>query len=314
MMEKRRIGNSDIEVSVVGLGCNNFGGRLDAAGSKRVIEHALDRGIDFFDTSDTYGEDSGSEKLIGEVLGARRDRVVIATKFGSPLDGSGLREGASRRYVFEAVEASLRRLRTDRIDLYQLHKPDPETPIAETLEALAELQRQGKIRAAGCSNFSAAQLAEARRAADAAGLPGFVSSQDQYSLLARGVEEEILPELRRQGMSFIPYAPLASGFLTGKYRKDAPLPAGTRLSLAPKQADRYLSEGNWRLVEGLGAFAERRGRTLLEVAVAWVASRDLVCSVIAGAMSAEQIDANVAAAAWTLTADEIAEIESIDGD
>lgn len=310
-MQFRSIGSSDLRVSVAGLGCNNFGGRLDPAASRLVIDRALERGVNFFDTADSYGKQGGSERIIGDVLGARRKDVVIATKFGWPMDESGVNQGGSRAYVFRAVEASLRRLKTDWIDLYQFHRPDPATPIEETLGALEDLIRQGKIRQAGCSSFSADECAAAHRHAAESGSHGFVSTQDHYNLLTRDVEKTLMPELRRLGMSFLPYAPLASGFLTGKFRRDAPMPGDARITRNPKQANRYLGDESWRIIEDLADFSARRGKSLLDLAVAWVASRDPVCSVIAGAMTPDQVDVNVAALEWHLSDEEITEIDTI---
>lgn len=310
-MQYRQIGTSSLRASVAGLGCNNLGARLDADGARRVIDRALDRGITLFDTSDSYGKDGASEKILGQILGARRKDVLIASKFGWPLDDSGQRQGASRRYVVAAVEASLKRLNTDWIDLYQLHRPDPETPIEETLGALEDLVRQGKIRAAGCSDLSPAQMTQAATEAKGRSLGGFVSSQNHYNLLARKIEADVIPGLRGLGMSLLPYAPLAAGLLSGKFRQGVPLPEGTRLSKVPRLADRYFSDENWQMVERLIAFAAARNRPLVDVAFGWLLSRPPVCSVIAGAMTPEQVDANVAAAEFTLTAEEIAEVDAI---
>ena len=293
-MDTRRIGS--LEVSVVGLGCNNFGRRLDAAATARVVGEALDAGVTLFDTADMYGG-TKSEEFLGRALAGTRDRVAIATKFGWPIDET--RRGASAAYVTRAVEDSLRRLGTDRIDLYQLHRPDPETPIAETLGALAELVRAGKVRELGCSNFTAAQLAEAEAAA--AGGPRFVSVQNEYSLLQREPEAEVLPACERLGLSFLPYFPLANGLLTGKYRQGQPAPAGTRLA-EPGRGE--LDPRKLETVERLQAFAADRGHTLLELAFAFLLARPRVASVIAGATKPEQVRANAAAAAWTLGPDD----------
>jgi aryl-alcohol dehydrogenase-like predicted oxidoreductase len=303
-METRKIGS--LAVSVVGLGCNNFGWRIDFARSQAVVDAALDAGITFFDTADIYGG-TKSEEFLGQALAGRRDRAVIATKFGMAVDPE--RTGAKPAYVRRAVEDSLRRLGTDHIDLYQLHRPDPDTPIADTLGALDELVRSGKVREIGCSNFSADQLVAARAAARRQGGAQFVSVQNEYSLLHREPERDVLPECAREGLAFLPYFPLASGLLTGKYRPGAPPAAGTRIAGSPGLAARLLSERNLAVVEALTGFAESRGHTLLELAFAWLAHRPAVASVIAGATSADQVRANARAVGWTLTLAEQAEID-----
>lgn len=304
-METRRIGS--LAVSVVGLGCNNFGGRLDRDGVQAVVDAAVQAGVNFFDTADMYG-DTRSEVLLGQALGGRRDQVIVATKFGWRLDDQ--RHGARPAYVRRAVEDSLRRLGTDRIDLYQLHQPDPETPIEQTLAALDELVRGGKVREIGCSNFSAAQLREAQAAARG-GAARFVSVQNEYSLVQREPEREVLAECERQGLAFLPFFPLASGVLTGKYRGGAPVPAGTRLSGQSGFAGRFLNQRNLAIADALAEFAAARGHSLLELAFSWLLSHRPVASVIAGAMSPEQLRANVAAAGWRLTAAELAEIDRL---
>jgi aryl-alcohol dehydrogenase-like predicted oxidoreductase len=310
-MKTRRIGNSSLDVSVIGLGGNNFGGRIDFAATKAVVHRALDLGINFIDTADSYGNRGGSERELGEILGPRRKEVVLATKFGLPMDDAGLLRGASRRYIAQAVEASLKRLRTDWIDLYQLHRPDPQTPIEETLRALDDLVRAGKVRFVGCSNLSAAQVAEAQDAARRLGLAAFVCCQDEYSLLARDIERELLPAVRARGMSLLPYFPLAAGLLTGKYRRGAPLPADSRLAKNPRHAEEFISARNWRIVEELQTFCRARGRTLIELAYSWLLNEPCVASVIAGATRPEQVEVNVRAGDWALTADELAEIDRI---
>lgn len=307
LMEKRRIGS--LEVSIVGLGCNNFGGRIDAQRTAEVVGAALDAGINFFDTADIYGG-TRSEELLGRALGRRRDEVIIATKFGLPLD-EVRKGGAKPAYIQRAVEDSLRRLGTDRIDLYQIHRPDPETPIGDTLEALDALVRAGKVREIGCSNFSAAQLDAAEQAARP-GAARFVSVQNEYSLLQREPEREVLAASERLGLAFLPYFPLASGLLSGKYRPDAPAPAGARLSTpdAPLTT-RFLTERNRQIAAALDAYAKSRGRTLLELAFSWLVSRPRVASVIAGATSPEQVRANAAAAGWRLTEADLKEIDRI---
>ncbi len=301
-MEKRRIGS--LEVSVVGLGCNNFGRKLDAVQTARVVEAALDAGITFFDTADIYGG-TQSEVFLGRALGARRSDAVVATKFGMAVDDK--RRGAHPRYVKRACEDSLRRLGTDHIDLYWLHEPDPSTPIADTLGALDGLVRAGKVREIGYSNVSVSDL----RAAAAAAEPGkarFAGVQNEYNLLHREPEAEVLPECVRMGLAFIPYFPLASGLLTGKYRRGQPAPRGSRLD--GSQSDR-LTNRNLDLVEALMEFAASRGHTLLELAVSWLAGQRPVASIIAGATSPGQVTANVMAAGWRLTAEEIEAVDAI---
>jgi aryl-alcohol dehydrogenase-like predicted oxidoreductase len=310
-MQLRRLGSSTLEVSVVGLGGNNFGGRIDFDMSQRVVDVALERGINFIDTADSYGNRGGSEEALGQILGARRKSIVLATKFGLPMDEAGKLRGASRRYIMQAVEASLKRLRTDWIDLYQLHRPDAQTPIEETLRALDDLVRAGKVRFTGCSNLSAAQVNEAQEIAKRHGLAAFVSCQDEYSLLARGIERELIPTAKAGGMGVLPYFPLASGLLTGKYRQGAPLPPGSRLSKNQRHAAEFISERNWRIVGALEAFAQHRGHSLLELAFSWLLHDPVVASVIAGATSSAQVEQNIAAAGWTLSAEELAEIDRI---
>jgi len=305
-VETRRIGS--LTVSVVGLGCNNFGGRLDEAGTRRVVDAALDAGIDFLDTADIYG-DTKSEEFLGRVLTGRRERVVLATKFGMEVAGDASRKGAKPDYVKRALEDSLRRLRTDRVDLYQLHRPDPETPIADTLGALDDCVKSGKVREIGCSYFTAEQLREAA-AAVGQGAARFVSVQNEYSLLHREPERAVLAECARQGLAFIPYFPLAGGLLSGKYRQGQPPPENTRLS-SGRLAERFLTDRNREIAEGLAGFAAARGRSLLELAFAWLLSHPAVASVIAGATSPEQARANAAAAGWRLGAGEVAEIDRL---
>lgn len=303
-METRPIGA--LNVSVVGVGCNNFGRRLAADGAAAVINAALDAGINFFDTADVYGGGQ-SEEILGRALGRRRADVVIATKFGNPMEGQG--SGAGAAYIRTAVEASLRRLGTDYIDLYQLHIPDEKTPIAETLGALDDLVKAGKVREIGSSNFSAAQIREAENAVKPGGAR-FVSVQNEYSLLKRDDEAEALPECERLGIAYLPYFPLASGMLTGKYRQGQALPEGTRITNNPNPA-RWLNDENLAKVEGLIAFAEARGHTILELAFSWLLARPAVASVIAGAMTPAQIQGNASAAAWQLSAAELAEIDRL---
>jgi aryl-alcohol dehydrogenase-like predicted oxidoreductase len=310
-MKMRNLGKSGLQVSLVGLGCNNFGGRLDLAATRKVVHRALDLGITLFDTADIYGERGRSEEYLGESLGDRRKDIVLATKFAMAMDDAGTRKGASRRYILSAVEASLKRLKTDWIDLYQLHQPDPLTPIEETLRTLDDLIRHGKVRYIGCSNLPAWQVVEALWTAEHAMLYSFVSCQDEYSLVVREPERELIPAMQRFGLGLLPYFPLASGLLTGKYQRNAPMPEGARLTGTKRLADRYLTEANWRIVERLEEFCVRRGRTLLELAFSWLAGRPMVASVIAGATRPEQVEANVRAVEWNLTAEDVAEIERL---
>ncbi|HEX4885111.1 MAG TPA: aldo/keto reductase [Casimicrobiaceae bacterium] len=310
-METRNLGRSGLQVSLVGLGCNNFGMRIDLARSREVIDRAIERGITLFDTADSYGDKGGSERILGEVLGPRRKEIVLATKFGSVMDDRGVLKGGSRRYVMRAVEASLQRLRTDWIDLYQLHKPDPATPIEETLRALDDLVHQGKVRYLGCSNLAAWSVADAAWTAKHFGLAPFVCAQDEYSLLARDHERDLLPALQAYGMGLLPYYPLASGLLTGKYRRGQPLPEGSRLATSATWAERFLTARNWDVVEALERFARERGRALVDLAFAWLASRKPVASIIAGATSPQQVDVNVGAAEWQLSQDDLACVDRI---
>jgi aryl-alcohol dehydrogenase-like predicted oxidoreductase len=304
IMETRKIGSLD--VSVVGLGCNNFGKRIDEAATRAVVEASLDAGINFFDTADIYGG-TRSEAFLGRVLGARRADVIVASKFG--MEVGPQRKGAHPDYVRRAAEDSLQRLGTDYIDLYQLHEPDPTVPIADTLGALDELVKAGKVREIGCSNFSPEQLREAEGAAR--GGARFVSVQNEYSLLKRDPEGGVLAECERAGLGFLPYYPLASGLLTGKYRKGKPMPEGTRLSRASGLAENVLGDDRVETVERLVRFAEERGHTILELAFSWLLARPVVSSVIAGATRPEQVRGNVAAYNWKLTADEMAAIDTI---
>ena len=315
-MQVRNLGNSGLRVSLVGLGCNNFGGRLDLEGSRKVVHKALDLGITLFDTADVYGglgggKTGGSEECLGQILGDRRKDIVLATKFAMPMDAAEKLKGASRRYIMAAVEASLRRLRTDYIDLYQQHRPDPLTPIEETLRALDDLVRQGKVRYIGCSNLAAWQVTEAHWTAKQHNLNGFVSCQDEYSLLVRDIERDLVPAMQAYGLGLLPFFPLASGLLTGKYQRNARMPEGARLTATQRLADRYLTERNWKLTERLADFAAKHGHSLLELAFSWLAARPPVASVIAGATKPEQVEQNVRAADWKLGAEDLAEIDRL---
>ena len=315
-MSYRRLGNSGLVVSVVGIGCNNFGRKLDVEGTREVVDAAIDAGITLFDTADIYGTPHGSsEECLGAALKGRRDEVVLATKFGMDmegLNGNDFNARGSRRYIVRAVEASLRRLETDYIDLYQLHRPDESTPIDETLAALDDLVRSGKVRYLGNSNFAGWQIADAHWTAGAADLTPFISAQNQYSLLQRGVEDEVVPACEHFGLGLLPFFPLDSGLLTGKYKRDEKPAPGTRLA-----QDRYqpwLDNADWDTIEALTAFGAERGHSLLEVAIAGLAARPAVTSVIAGATSAEQVQANAAAGAWQLGAEDVAALDAVLGD
>jgi aryl-alcohol dehydrogenase-like predicted oxidoreductase len=310
-LEQRNLGRSGLIVSAVGLGCNNFGGRSDQEATRAAVHKALDLGITFFDTSDTYGDRGASEEYLGRALAGRRDEIVLASKFARPMDRDGRLQGASRRYIMSAVEASLTRLNTDRIDLYQQHIADPRTPIEETLHALDDLVRQGKIRYIGCSTLSAWQVVEAQWTSTHFGLDRFVACQERYNLLERELDQELMPVIQSYGLGLIPFAPLANGLLTGKYRRDRPLPAGARLTTTPRTAERYLTEANWAVVERLDAFCAARGRSLLELAFGWLLHRPAVASVIAGATTPEQVEANVHAPAWVPSREDMDEIDRI---
>ncbi len=310
-MEHRRLGKSGLKVSEVGLGCNNFGGRCDRAATQAVVDTALENGITLFDTADVYGNQQ-SETLLGEALGTRRPQVVIATKFAMPTGTAVHDRGGSRRHIYSAVDASLRRLGTDYIDLYQMHAPDLDTPIEETLDALDDLVRLGKVRYIGCSNFSGWQIADADWTARTRGGARFVSAQNHYSLLERGIETEVLSSCDRFGLGMLPFFPLASGMLTGKYRRDEPPPDGTRLANVGRLAARALNERNFTIVEALQRFAAEREHGILDLAFGWLLTKPVISSVIAGATSAAQVEANVAAAAsWRLSDDDMAAVDVI---
>ncbi len=300
-MRYRRLGNSGLSVSVVGLGCNNFGRRIGLDQTRAVVHAALDAGITLFDTADIYGE---SEDFLGEVLGSARADIVLATKFGMDMQGQlGPDWGArgSRRYIRKAIESSLRRLRTDWVDLYQLHAPDPSTPIEETLAALQELVGEGKVRYIGCSNFAAWQLADADWTARYRGASRFISAQNHYSLVERDVERELAPACEHLGVGILPFYPLANGLLSGKYRRGEDAPEGTRLAMRPE----WLTDRRFDRVEALEAYAEERGRSLLDVAIGGLAAQPAVASVIAGATKPEQVAANAAAGEWVPTAEDL---------
>ncbi|MCG5469748.1 aldo/keto reductase [Micromonospora sp. LAH09] len=313
-MTYRRLGDSGLVVSVVGIGCNNFGRKLDLDGTRAVVDAALDAGITLFDTADIYGEPQGaSEELLGQALKGRRDDVVVATKFGMDmfgLNGPDFGARGSRRYIARAVEASLRRLGTDHIDLYQMHEPDPGTPIDETLAALDDLVRDGKVRYLGNSNFAGWQIADADWVASSNGRARFVSAQNHYSLLERSVETEVIPACERFGLGMLPFFPLANGLLTGKYKREAQPPAGSRLSGGGRYAER-LAAADWDTIEAIEAYAAERGLSVLQVAIGGLAAQPAVTSVIAGATTPEQVAANAAAGTWEPSDEDLAALRAI---
>ncbi|MGW9196361.1 aldo/keto reductase [Micromonospora chersina] len=313
-MTYRRLGDSGLVVSVVGIGCNNFGRKLDLDGTRAVVDAALDAGINFFDTADIYGEpQGGSEELLGQALKGRRDDVVVATKFGMDMHGlNGPDHGArgARRYIARAVEASLRRLDTDHIDLYQMHEPDPGTPIDETLAALDDLVTAGKVRYLGNSNFAGWQIADADWVASSNGRSRFISAQNHYSLLQRSVEAEVIPACERFGLGMLPFFPLANGLLTGKYKRDEAPPAGSRLSGGGRYAER-LAAADWDTIEAIEAYAAERGVSMLQVAIGGLAARPAVTSVIAGATTPEQVRANAEAGTWQPTDEDLAALDAL---
>jgi len=310
-MQQRNIGTSGLRVTVVGLGCNNFGLRIDEAASKAVIHKALDLGITLFDTADIYGNRGGSETFLGRYLGPRRKDIVIASKFGNPMDAEGRLQGGSRRYIMSAVEASLKRLQTDWIDLYQMHKPDPLTPIEETMRALDDLVRQGKIRYIGCSSAPAWQYVAMHWTARHHGLNPIIAGELEYSLLVRDVEREHVPAMLAHGMGLLPYYPLAAGFLTGKYKRGDKIADSARLSSNKRYGPKFVTDRNWTILEQLEAFCKARGRTLVELALSWMAAQPVIPSVIAGATRPEQLESNVKAVGWKLSPEDLAEIDRI---
>ena len=310
-MEYRNLGDSGLKISLAGLGCNNFGMRCDAEQTRAVVHRALDEGVTFFDTADIYGNRGGSEELLGKALGKRRREVVVATKFGMPMGAGPYERGASRRYIMAAAEASLRRLDTDYLDVYQLHQPDPDTPQEETLAALDDLVRAGKVRYLGNSNFSGWQVADADWISRTRSLARYVSAQNQYNLLDRRIERDLLPACQKFGLGMLPYFPLASGFLTGKYRRGAEAPKGTRLALMQPMAKQVMTEQNFATLERLEEFVRGRGHALVELAMSWLACQPVVSSVISGATRPEQVTENVKACGWKLTHEEIKEVDAI---
>ena len=309
-MQYRRMGSSGLHVSVVGLGTNNFGFRMDEESSIRVCRHAIDEGINFIDTADSYGNGL-SEERIGMALKGNRHDAIIATKAANPVGEGPNKRGASRHHIMNQVEASLRCLQTDYIDLYQIHRPDANTPIEETMRALDDLVSQGKVRYIGCSNFSAWQVCEANWTARAGNLAQFVTVQPEYNMLNRTVELELVPFCHEYNIGILPFYPLASGFLTGKYRQDQPLPEGARLTGNQRAQANTLTEKNYAMLSRLEAFAEERGHPIVELAIAWLLADSAVCSVIAGATRNEQVTANVKAADWVLTPEDMTEVDEI---
>jgi aryl-alcohol dehydrogenase-like predicted oxidoreductase len=310
-VEERNLGRSGLRVSLVGLGCNNFAGRIDFDATKVVVHKALDLGITLFDNADTYGERGGAEEYLGRILGARRKDIVLATKFGRPMDAADRLQGASRRYIMDACEASLKRLQTDYIDLYWQHIEDPLTPQEETMRAFDDLVRQGKVRYIACSTLTAWQVVEANWIARSQGLDQFIACQERYSLLEREYEPNMAAMVAAKGLGLIPFSPLANGLLTGKYRRNQALPPGARLTTTQRMADRYLTERNWAIVEKLADFCTARGRTMLELAMSWLAARPAVSSIIAGATRPEQLEENIRAVDWVLTREDMDEIDRI---
>jgi len=310
-VEYRNLGDSGLKISLAGLGCNNFGMRCDTEQTRAVVHRALDEGVTFFDTADIYGNRGGSEELLGKALGKRRREVVVASKFGMPMGAGPYERGASRRYIMAAAEVSLKRLDTDYLDVYQLHQPDPDTPQEETLAALDDLVRAGKVRYLGNSNFSGWQVADADWISRTRSLARYVSAQNQYNLLDRRIERDLLPACQKFGLGMLPYFPLASGFLTGKYRRGAEAPKGTRLALMQPMAKQVMTEQNFTTLERLEQFARGRDHTLVELAMSWLACQPLVSSVISGATRPEQVTENVKACGWKLTHEEIKEVDVI---
>jgi aryl-alcohol dehydrogenase-like predicted oxidoreductase len=308
-METRSLGPNGPQVSLVGLGCNNFGWRIDRDATRRVIDKAIDLGITHFDTADIYGK-TGSEQLIGELLGARRNQIVLATKFGKASDAvPGVR--GTRAYIRNAIEASLKRLRTDWIDIYYMHEPDRETPIDETLGALDSLIKEGKVRCIASSNASAVDIADAVALAKRNKTASFVASQEEYRLTERGIEKGVLPTLERNGLGLVPFFPLGGGALTGKYRRDEPMPEGARLTEVEIRGQNRFLDPHWDTIEALRSFTEQRGHTLLDLAFSWLAQRPRVASIIAGATKPEQLEANAKAVGWKLSPDEMMEVDRI---
>jgi aryl-alcohol dehydrogenase-like predicted oxidoreductase len=310
-MEFRNLGNSGLQVSLAGLGCNNFGMRIDAEQTRAVVHKALDEGITFFDTANIYGGAGKSEEMLGKALGNRRHEIVLASKAGMTMGEGPYNHGGSRRHLIASCEASLRRLGTDYLDLYQIHTPDPSTPEQETLATFDDLVRSGKVRYIGCSNYAGWQLADAIGIARERGLASYISAQNQYNLLDRSIERQLIPACRHFNVGILPFFPLASGFLTGKYRPGTEPPKGTRFASIPRLAGQVLNEGNFAILRQLQEFASARGHTMLEMAVSWLAAQPQISSVICGATRPEQVTENVKAVSWKMSGEELAEIDRI---
>ncbi len=312
-MEHRNLGNSGLKVSLVGLGCNNFGGRLDAEGTKAVVDKCIDVGITFFDTADVYGGRGKSEEYLAPALKPHRRNIVIATKSASPMGEGPYWRGASRKYLMDAVDDCLRRLDTDFIDLYQVHVPDGDTPTEETMRALDDIVKSGKVRYIGNSNYAGWQVVDAAWVARTEHLTPFITAQNQYNLLERNIERELVPACKKYGLSILPYFPLASGFLTGKYRPGEPAPEGTRLAGMGPMASRILNEKNYDTLMKLEGLAQNSGHSMLDLAIGWLASLPHVGSVIAGATKPEQVEQNARAGEYRLAPDEMKEVDEILG-
>ena len=312
-MERRRLGQSDLQVSIVGLGCNNFGLKLDQMGTNHVVSRALELGVNFFDTADVYEGDQGnSEELLGVALGERRKEIIIGTKFGGAMNGPAPKDGGSRDFILSAVEASLKRLGTDYIDLYQYHKPDGVTPIEETLRALEDLVSQGKVRYIGSSNFNGALLTEAAECSRANGLPNFVSAQNRYSLITREIETDLVPACEELNVGILPFFPLESGLLTGKYQSGAAAPKGSRFDLwGDRIASTFMTESSLNLLAKLEELCDRIDVDMVTVAMGWLANRPGVASVIAGATTPEQVEQNVKGGAWSAPEDVQSELDAL---
>ena len=310
-MEYRRLGNSGLQVSLAGLGCNNFGMRIDAEKTRAVVHCALDEGITLFDTADIYGNRGQSEEMLGKALGNRRHEIVLASKFGMAMGDGPYKIGGARRYIIAACEASLKRLGTDYFDLYQFHQPDPLTPEEETLSTLDTLVRAGKVRYIGHSNYAGWQVADAAWIAKTRGWAPYVSAQNRYNLFDREIEQELMPACRQFGLGILPFFPLASGFLTGKYRRGQEPAPGTRFAAMRRLADPMMTEANFAILDRLDEFARKHSHSLLELAIGWLATQPEISSVISGATSPDQVKQNVKAIDWHLTAEEMQEVDKL---